>query len=186
MLREDATEMTKARNSGSSRSGGAPSQLTSTFMSKLLESGDLQRHIFHTLQPSYAQRYRSMIDAIEKHLIPLGVTMPQCNREIVGGYFIWTTLPAPLQAEEVAMLAKREENLIIAPGHLFAVSGDERAVDLDRQVRLCFSWEDKDKLADGIRRLGQVVARMQRRPSLDDGSTARPPGDSSSLMEQYR
>lgn len=39
-------------------------------MSYLLESGDLQRHIFQTLQPTYARRYRSMMAAIEEYLIP--------------------------------------------------------------------------------------------------------------------
>ena len=85
-------------------------------MSKLLESGDLQRHVFQTLQPTYARRYRIMIHAIVKHLIPLGVTMPQPNRKIIGGYFIWITLPTPLHAEGVAVLAKLDENLVIAPG----------------------------------------------------------------------
>ncbi|KAK4691474.1 hypothetical protein P7C71_g5532, partial [Lecanoromycetidae sp. Uapishka_2] len=170
---------------GSSRSGGSPSQLTSAFMSNLLESGDLQRHIFQTLQPTYARRYRNMADAIEEYLVPLGVTTPQPNRKIIGGYFIWITLPAPLQAEEAASLAKRDENLVVAPGHIFAVPGDEKAVNLDRQVRLCFSWEDEDKLADGVRRLGQVIANMQRRLKLGEEVAARPPGNSTFMMEQY-
>jgi len=112
--------MTNVINSGSSRSGGAPSQLTATFMSKLLESGDLQRHIFQTLQPTYARRYRIMIDAIVKHLIPLGVTIPQPNCKMIGGYFIWITLPTPLHAEGVAVFAKLDENLVIAPGLYFS------------------------------------------------------------------
>lgn len=146
---------------GSSRSGGAPSQLTSTFMSNLVKSGELQRHIFQTLQPTYARRYQSMISAIEDHLLPLGVTLPQRNRDVVGGYFIWLSLPAPLKAEDVAVCARREENLIIAPGPIFAVYGDEEAVDLNRKVRVCFSWEEEAKLAEGIQRLARVISTMQ-------------------------
>ena len=131
-------------------------------MSKLLESGDLQKHIFQTLQPCYARRYRSMIAAIEQYLIPLGVTLPQPSRTVIGGYFIWLTLPEPLDAEEVAAYAKKHENLIIAPGPMFGVYGDETAVDLTRKVRVCFSWEEEEKLADGIQRLGQVIANVQR------------------------
>ena len=155
-------------------------------MWKLVESGGLQHHIFHTLQPAYARRYRSMIDAVEEYLIPLGVTMPQSDRKIVGGYFIWISLPAPLQAERVAAHAK-EENLIIAPGHLFAVRGDEKVVNLDRQVRLCFSWEDEDKLADGVRRLGHVIkAMIQRETITGQIATAHRPGDRDHSMETYR
>ena len=131
-------------------------------MSNLLESGDLQRHIFKTLQPTYARRYRSMVSAIEEHLLPLGVTLPQPDRDIVGGYFIWLSLPAPMQSEEVAIRAQQEANLVIAPGPMFAVYGDERAVDLEGKVRVCFSWEQEEMLAEGIQRLAQVIGSMQR------------------------
>ena len=129
-------------------------------MSILIESGALQRHIFKTLQPAYARRYQSMISAIEEHLLPLGVTLPQTSRDVVGGYFIWLSLPAPLQAEEVAGRAREEENLIIAPGSIFAVYGDEKVVDLERKVRVCFSWEEESMLAEGIQRLARVISAM--------------------------
>ena len=124
--------------------------------------------------------------AVEKHLIPLGVTLPQASRDVAGGYFIWLSLPAPLQAEEVAILAKRDENLVIAPGPIFAVKGDERAVDLVRNVRICFSWEEEGKLAEGIRRLGQVICRMQNVKCQPGKETARPDVNSSLLVDQYR
>ena len=82
-LRED-TALTDAVNSGSSKSGGAPSQLTATFISSLLQSGDLQHHIVTTLQPAYARRYYSLMSAIEKYLIPLGVELPQEDRDHMG------------------------------------------------------------------------------------------------------
>ncbi|KAL8715456.1 MAG: hypothetical protein Q9220_000790 [cf. Caloplaca sp. 1 TL-2023] len=146
---------------GSSASGGAPSQMTSTFMTHMLESGEVEDHIFTTLQRAYARRYFSMMGAIERHLLPLGVTMPQSDRAVVGGYFLWLALPKPLLADEVARQAKDEENLTIGQGSLFAVWGDERKEDLDRQVRLCFSWEEEDNLTEGIERLSAVIRRMQ-------------------------
>ena len=131
-------------------------------MHELLRSGDLQRHICDTLQPAYAKRYQSMISAIEKHLVPLGVTLPQPNRDIVGGYFVWITLPEGLDADEVAAHAKEEEALIVAQGSLFGVYGDTKAVDLTRGIRLCFAWEDEQFLTDGVERLARVVRRLQR------------------------
>ena len=149
-------------NCGSSRSGGAPSQLVATFMSSLLETGDLQGHIYQTLQPAYARRYGILMDAIQKHLIPLGVTLPQSKRMVMGGYFVWLSLPSILQAEEVARRAKEEEQLGIAPGSASAVWGDEAAVDLSRNVRLCFAWEDEENLSEGIMRLARVIHGMQQ------------------------
>ena len=148
-------------NCASTRSGGAPSHLVATFMSSLLETGDLQRHILQTLQPAYARRYRKMIDAIEEHLVPLGVTLPQSKRAIMGGYFVWLSLPSNLIAEDVAARAKEEEQLTIAPGSSSAVWSDENAVDLTRNVRLCFAWEEEDKLAEGIVRLARVIQGMR-------------------------
>ncbi|KAI4149540.1 MAG: hypothetical protein LQ341_001290 [Variospora aurantia] len=157
---------------GGSASGGAPSQMTSTFMTHLLQTGELEKHIFNTLQPAYARRYHSMMNAIECHLVPLGVTLPQSHRDVVGGYFLWFALPKPLLADEVARVAFRDESLIIGQGPLFAVHGDERKEDLERQIRVCFSWEEEDSLAQGIERLARVISRILH------GQTSHPNGDS--------
>lgn len=77
--------------------------------------------MYETLQPAYGTRYRRMIAAIEKDLIPLEVQLPQMDREVVGGYFIWLTLPPPLKGADVAQRAKEEENLIVAQGEMFEV-----------------------------------------------------------------
>ena len=147
--------------SGSSSSGGAPSQLVATFMSEMLESGTVQDHIKHTLQPAYARRYRTMTIAVEDILVPLGVTLPHSNRAVVGGYFMWLSLPKPLMADEVAERAQAEENLVIGPGPLFGVYGDVQHAELERGVRLCFAWEEENTLREGIARLGRVISRMQ-------------------------
>ena len=53
-------------------------------MSNLLQSGDLQQHITAILQPAYARRYYSLMFAIEKYLTPLGVELPQEDRDHMG------------------------------------------------------------------------------------------------------
>jgi hypothetical protein len=99
---------------GSSRSGGAPSQLTACFLAETLATGELQRYVYDTLQPTYCRRYRSIVEVINKELIPLGVRLPQTDRDIVGGYFIWLTLPSPLKGAVLAQRAKDEENVVVA------------------------------------------------------------------------
>jgi DNA-binding transcriptional MocR family regulator len=144
---------------GSSRSGGAPSQLTATFIAEMLKSGDLQNHVFDVLQPAYARRYAVLIAAIGEHLVPLGITLARTNlegKDIFGGYFVWIQLPDGLKAESVAAAVKERENTIVAHGNLFEVWGDER-ITFDSALRLCFAWEDEQDLIDGVRRLGRVV-----------------------------
>ena len=80
----------------------------------MLASGDLQRHVYEVLQPSYGKRYQKMVTAIEKELIPLGASLPQTDRDVVGGYFIWLTLPSGLESSVVVKRAKEEENVVVA------------------------------------------------------------------------
>ena len=114
-----------------------------------------------------------MADAVKKHLLPLGVTLADIDRDVVGGYFVWIALPELLQAEEVALRAKEDESLIIAPGTMFEVSGDDQGPDLKGKVRLCFSWEEENVLHQGIERLGQVIGRIQDAQGDDQGAVGQ-------------
>ncbi len=141
-------------------------------MADMLESGDLQQRILHTLQPAYKRRYRKMMASIERYLIPLGVTLPQADRDVVGGYFLWLSLPRPLQGTHVARRALKEENLIVAQGELFEVPGENDHARFSHEVRLCFAYEDEAELAEGVKRLSHAIVRMQRGEAENDESTA--------------
>jgi len=105
-----------------------------------------------------------MMQAIDKHLIPLGVTLPQADRDFVGGYFLWLSLPRGIKSAEVAKAALAEERLTVAPGELFEVPGDNAQdhVRFDHHVRVCFAWEAEENLAEGIRRLAKVISKLDR------------------------
>ena len=158
---------------GSSRSGGAPSQLVATFLSVLLEEGTLQTHIETILKPSYQLRHSILMSAVRKHLLPLGVRVQgddedgladrQSNGDgengVFGGYFIWLLLPSKVSAATLASRCLEEENLIIAPGHLFEVQGDP-SLQFQSEARLCFAWEGQDELYEGVERMGRVLNGM--------------------------
>jgi DNA-binding transcriptional MocR family regulator len=148
---------------GSSRSGGAPSQMTATIVTELLKSGDLERHIGGVLNPAYKMRYEIMIQAIQKYLLPLGVRVGEVSsqgNDVFGGYFIWLELPETVAAEDVAGRSKQEENLIVAPGHIFEVSNDP-SIKFENSLRVCFSWEGEEDLEKGIMRLARVVSDVK-------------------------
>ena len=48
----------------------------------------LDKHLEQVLKPVYARRYHSMLEAVKQYLLPLGLTLPQPNAEVVGGYYI--------------------------------------------------------------------------------------------------
>jgi len=153
---------------GSSRSGGAPSQLTATIICELLKSGDLESHIEKALIPAYKRRYEIMMKALKQFLLPLGVQIGQVSfgdKEIFGGYFIWIELPKTVNAEAVSSTAKQRENLIVAPGRLFEVRNDP-SIKFENSLRLCFSWEDEADLEDGIERLARIIKVVQEGSSM--------------------
>lgn len=79
-----------------------------------MENGELQRRVYEELQPAYGRRYRSMIKAINDLLVPLGVRLPQTDRDFVGGYFIWLTLPDGIEGGALADRARNDENVVVA------------------------------------------------------------------------
>lgn len=141
---------------GTSCSGGAPSQLTSTYMNILVKEGTLSTHIFEILQPAYAARYKTLMSAIERYLCPLGVKLPQSRRNVVGGYFLWLTLPDSINADSFAERCQSEARVIVAPGSIFEVPGDS-SVKFDHCIRLTFSWIDEDLMVEAVKRIGGVL-----------------------------
>ncbi|KAJ5380448.1 uncharacterized protein N7496_002876 [Penicillium cataractarum] len=148
---------------GQTKSGGAPSQLMSTFINEMLETNTLQEHISTKLVPDGHRRYSLMISAIRKCLTPLAVTFsPDPERTtLTGGYYVWVKLPIPLDANQVCREAIDTQNIELGNGGLFSVpGGDSRDADLHRSLRLCFMWEDDEHLVEGINRLATIIGTL--------------------------
>jgi DNA-binding transcriptional MocR family regulator len=128
----------------------------------MLKTGDLQRFISDKLQPHYARRYHLLRTAICKTLVPLGCQMAQLNGAVVGGYFVWLTLPQGITAKDVAQSAMEKENLVVAAGSMFEVPGENTkdGTKFDAHLRLCFAWENGDNMLCGIERLSKTIGRL--------------------------
>ncbi|EGR51831.1 Aspartate/tyrosine/aromatic aminotransferase [Trichoderma reesei QM6a] len=150
---------------GSSMSGGAPSGLCAGMMADLLESGELVDFIETKTRPALQRRHRIMMDAVREHLEPLGVVARESSgtgeEGVYGGYFVWLTLTRGPTAVMVSDAALKEENVIVGRGNMFAVKGDEDGARFDENIRLCFSWEPEEDLVEGVKRLGELIGRMQ-------------------------
>ncbi|OHE93435.1 aminotransferase [Colletotrichum orchidophilum] len=161
---------------GSSSSGGAPSHLTSTFVDKMLRSGNLQAHIKKTLIPTYRERYYSLMTSIRSVLVALGVTVEVSNAEsaaeaTAGGFFTYLRLPEDLPvARTVAAVALKEKQLRVAFGHMFVVSGDKGSIQraeledgFARCIRLCWAWHEVAEIKEGIDRLAATIVDIRSR-----------------------
>lgn len=147
----------------------------------MLESNHLQEYIRDTLIPTYRSRYHALIDAIETHLIPLGLVIEN-NRSAhstpttAGGYFLYLRLPRDLPAAKtVAAFAFKNYSLRIAFGHMFTVAGDEGSVSraeseggFSECIRLCWTWHKEDAITEGVCRLATAVADIRKRISAGE------------------
>ncbi|TDZ25053.1 Uncharacterized protein Cob_v001612 [Colletotrichum orbiculare MAFF 240422] len=155
---------------GSSSSGGAPSHLTSTFVDKMLRSGNLQSHIKNVLVPTYRERYYALMRSVEDVLVPLGVSVEDnapkdASTATAGGFFTCLQLPGDLpSAKVVAAFALKEKQLRVAFGHMFTVTGDEGSLaraeaeaGFARCIRLCWAWHEVEDIKEGVTRLAAAI-----------------------------
>ncbi|KEY66608.1 hypothetical protein S7711_01902 [Stachybotrys chartarum IBT 7711] len=149
---------------GATLSGGAPSQLAAAILADVIESGDMETWVEGTLRPALQKRHQVMAQAIREHICSLGVEMRESSLVdggIYGGYFVWLRPSNGLPSQLIAEQAIMQENLVIGFGNLFEVSGDEESAGFDKEIRLCFAWEDPDNIVEGVARLGKLLKRMQ-------------------------
>ena len=123
------------------------------------------------------------MNAINEHLVPLGFGLPQPGRDVIGGYFLWLSLPKQLQARgpDFVKRAESEGKVIVSGGQGTEVPGDElhsmRSDDAEEQrqltadaartkftgyIRVCFAWEEEKRLGEGIIRLARMANIMMQ------------------------
>lgn len=158
---------------GATLSGGAPGQFSSTLIEHVLRTGNMEDHLRKVLVPTYKARCASLNQAIRDHLEPLGVridigrpyilanTTERENKErVMGGFFIYITLPEGITADNVADVALKEYNLRVLASGAMRVRGSKECTNktlLTRGIRLCWAWEEPEMLVEGVKRLANVL-----------------------------
>lgn len=114
-----------------------------------LQDNDVDRHI-QSIRKLYKLQRDQMVQSIRKYL-PTGVkhTSPE------GGMFLWVTLPEGVSAMELFQLAI-EENVAFVPGETFYTEDPEI-----NTMRLNFSNSNVEEIAEGIKRLGKAIEKLQ-------------------------
>ena len=164
---------------GSTKSGGAPSQFCAAMIAEMLKNGDLQEYVDKVCRPALQKRHKLMVETIEREILPIvdaderaGLMRSIRGDGSYGGYFVWLSLGEAWNAARVAYRALKEENLILGEGGQFEVKGDEKSLRFKREIRLCFSWENEESVVEGVSRLGAVMRRM-----IDQGEVGKEPTD---------
>ncbi len=104
-----------------------------------------------TILPVYKARRDAMLAALAAHM-PKGVqwTKPQ------GGMFVWVTLPEGMDGAALLARAIPEARVAFVPGAAFFADRGR-----SNYLRLSFSLSDETSIAEGIRRLGALIAKVQ-------------------------
>ena len=100
-----------------------------------------------TIRSAYSARRDVMLKALEEHM-PDGVgwTKPE------GGMFIWVTLPEVLDGADLLAESLKTQRVAFVPGHAFFADGSGR-----NTLRLSYATSDEAKIAEGIKRLGNLI-----------------------------
>jgi len=122
------------------------SSLSQLLAERFITECDFEGHIARIRQV-YRSRCRAMVAAIEENFPEdIRFTRP------AGGLFLWVELPAGVDARKLLELSL-EENVAFVPGGAFFANGGH-----ENTMRLNFSAMPEDRIAEGICRLGRVLA----------------------------
>ncbi|CAH0034183.1 unnamed protein product [Clonostachys rhizophaga] len=151
---------------GSTKSGGSPSQFCASILADMIETGTLQKHLADKVRPNLQHRHRVMVDAIHTHLLPLGFQLREAGQlrgNVYGGYFAWLTTPDGISSGVISEVAMADM-LIIGNGTMFQVEDNKHEIDTDKYIRLTFAYVPEDDIMEGVRRLGVVTRKIQENP----------------------
>jgi 2-aminoadipate transaminase len=120
-------------------------------ISAYLDSGNLDEHLLK-LRREYSIRLDAMLRALTEQL-PEGTQW----QKPTSGLFVWVELPPEVDTGALLVQAIEEEQLVFVPGHAFAI--DEQRCPKN-SIRLNFSNNSADRIADGVARLARVLNRQ--------------------------
>ena len=109
--------------------------------------GELWRRNLGALVRTYRSRRDAMLTALDEHF-PSDARWTKPS----GGFFVWVTLPDYFDTPAL-LAAAVDRKVAYVPGTGFYPDGRGR-----QQMRLCFSYPTEERIAEGIRRLGELLA----------------------------
>jgi 2-aminoadipate transaminase len=108
--------------------------------------GTAWRRVLADLTRTYHERRDAMLAALSEHF-PADVTWTHPE----GGFFVWVTLPGHLDTKPLLAEAV-ERGVTFVPGSDFYPAGRG-----SNSLRLAFCYEDPAQIAEGVRRISEVL-----------------------------
>ncbi|MEL7564085.1 MAG: PLP-dependent aminotransferase family protein [Dehalobacterium sp.] len=112
-----------------------------------MQKYSLDKHI-EKIKNVYGERKILMLECIEKYF-PAGIKHTSPN----GGFFIWLELKEGLNANDLLIEALQKKKVAFIPGGSFFTESGH-----DNFIRLSYSFVDKEKITEGMKRLGELLS----------------------------
>lgn len=148
------------------------STLTQYFVREYFSDGRWREYI-ESLVGIYRERRDAMLAALRRHFPPQATWT-----EPGGGLFIWATLPSYIDTSDLLAKALRED-VAFVPGRAAYVDGRGHS-----SMRLNFSAGGEEEIAEGIRRIGKVIAEQIELYGALTGEQRAAPGQRSEDEEE--
>lgn len=124
----------------------SPNMVAQAIVHEFCASGALDRSI-ETVKAALAERAGTLGAALERQLPDASFVAPD------GGYFMWLTLPAGVDGDEL-FTAAAERGVALVKGSDFMLDGGHDA------VRLAYSGVTPAQIEDGVPRLAEAVGAL--------------------------
>lgn len=137
---------------GLSSSGGGANPFVAHVVAAFCEQGWLEPHIVR-LRRAYQERRDILLEALDRH-VTCGAAEGLTWTKPGGGFFVWMSLPAEMNAPAVLREAVQHGVSFLTGEPFYAEGGGER------QIRLPYSYVDGDGLKHGAEIIGGILTRM--------------------------
>jgi DNA-binding transcriptional MocR family regulator len=125
----------------------SPSMVAQAIVYEFCAAGALERSI-ETVKAALGERSAALAAALERELPDAQFVAPD------GGYFMWVTLPAGVDADAL-FIAAAERGVALVKGTDFMLDGGEDA------VRLAYSGVTVSQIEEGVARLADAARSLQ-------------------------
>lgn len=134
------------------------SNLSQHIIAHLLQSGEYARHV-HRLHEAYRRKRDAMLDALAEAFA--GCPAVRWNRP-KGGLYVWVEFTDGTRTGPDSPLFKaaRQAGVLVVPGEFCHVATDQTRPR--HQLRLSFGVADPQRIREGVRRLGQAYAQVNK------------------------
>lgn len=134
------------------------SDMCTSGITQRIALGALQAGLLERIRPVMVDLYRArrdaLLDAMAAHLADwFAWDVP------VGGMFVWAVARDPALDTDRLLAAAMRAGVCVAPSSVFDPAGRDRGA-----VRINFTLNPPDRLAEGVRRLAEAVRTMPQQP----------------------